>query len=232
MTNPFVRKLLRGVDLTALDQGRLVEAVSRTEDIAPHTVLMREGGLHDGGYVLLSGFAICHKLLTNGERQIVAYRVPGDADGLHGIHTESADYTVATLTPSTVAFISRGTIDGWLADSPGIARALWWSLLTERNYLCAALTNVGQRPGPQRLAYFLCELLSRLRAVGLERNGSFDLPFTYRDIADMLGFTEVHACRAFNRLRELGLLLNDRTSVVVSDVDGLKCFADFDLTCY
>ncbi|MBY0296677.1 MAG: Crp/Fnr family transcriptional regulator [Methylobacterium sp.] len=232
MTNAFVRKLLRGVDLTARDQQRLIAATSRTETIAPRVVLMREGELNDGGCVLLSGFATCSKLLTNGGRQIVAYRVPGDADGLYGIHTEHLDYTVVTLTPCDVAFISRATIDDWLADSPGIARALWWSLLTEKSYLCGSLTNIGQRPGAQRLAYLICELLSRLRAVGLERTGSFEVPLTYQDFADILGFGEVHACRAFRQLREVGVLTDGRASIVVTDVDRLKCFADFDLTCY
>lgn len=232
MTNAFVRKLMRGVDLSAQDQARLIEVTSRTEDIAPHTVLMREGDLHEGGYVLLSGFASCFKLLTNGNRQIVAYRVPGDADGLYGIHTESADYTVVTLTPCTVAFVSRSTIDHLLGDSPGIMRALWWSLLAEKSYLCALLTNIGQRPGPQRLAYLLCELLSRLEAVGMAKTGSFEVPLTYKDFADILGMTEVHACRAFRQLRGLGVLVDDKSDIVVTNPDRLKCVADFDLTCY
>ncbi|WP_407530277.1 Crp/Fnr family transcriptional regulator [Methylobacterium oryzisoli] len=211
---------------------RLLDATSRTEAIAPQTVLMREGDLHEGGYVLLSGFAYCFKLLTNGDRQIVAYHVPGDADGLYGIYIESADYTVVTLTPCTVAFISRSTIDDWLAHSPGIARALWWSLLAEKSYLCASLTNIGQRPGPQRLAYLLCEILSRLKAVGMARTGSFEVPLTHRDFADILGMSEVHACRAFKHLLALGVVIADHAGIVVTDADRLKCFAEFDQACY
>ena len=228
MTNAFVRKLLRGPELSADDQQCLIEATSRTEAIAPGTLLMREGDLHDGGYVLLSGFAYCFKLLTNGDRQIVACRVPGDADGLYGIHTECADYTVVAITSCHAAFISNGAIDHLLARSPGIARALWWSLLREKSFLCASLTNIGQRPVPQRLAYLICELLSRLQTVGLGKTGSIEIPLTHQDLADMLGISSVHACRAFKQLRQIGLISYDGNQIMATDLEQLRNFADFD----
>ncbi|WP_407520692.1 Crp/Fnr family transcriptional regulator [Methylobacterium oryzisoli] len=232
MPNAFVRKLQRGVELTAIDRSRLIEATSRTQVVAPYTNLLREGDVQDNAYVILSGFAYCFKLLTNGERQIVAYLVPGDADGLYGVTTENADYSVVTLTPCTVAFISRDTIDDLLAHNPRIARALWWSLLLEKSSLCASLTNVGQRPAPQRLAYLLCDLLSRLQAVGLARNGSFEIPLKQQDFADILGITSVHTCRILKYLQKIDLLLHDYRTITIVDFDRLKNYADFSPTAY
>lgn len=228
MTNAFVRKLLRGAELSADDQRCLIDATSHAEVIAPGTLLMREGDLHDGGYVLLSGFAYCFKLLTNGDRQIVACRVPGDADGLYGIHTERADYTVIALTSCRVAVISSGAIDHLLAQSPGIARALWWSLLRDKSFLCASLTNIGQRPVPQRLAYLVCELLTRLQIVGLAKTGSIEIPLTHQDLADMLGISSVHACRALKQLRQSSMLTYDNERITVTSLEQLRIFADCD----
>ena len=227
MPNAFVRKLQRGVDLTAADRERLIEVTRRTQTVAASTNLVREGDLQDGAYVILSGFAYCFKLLTNGDRQIVACLVPGDADGLYGISTESADYTVVTLTSCTVAFIPRDTIDDLLAHNPRIARALWWSLLLEKSCLCASLTNVGQRPAPQRVAYLICDLLSRLQAVGLARNESFEIPLKGQDFADILGITSVHIYRILIYLQKLRLILRDHKAITVIDFDRLKNYADF-----
>lgn len=227
MPNAFVRKLRRGVDLTAVDRERLSEATRRTQTVDACTNLVREGDLQDGAYVILSGFAYCFKLLTNGDRQIVACLIPGDADGLYGISTESADYTVVTLTACTVAFIPRDIIDDLLAHSPRIARALWWSLLLEKSCLCASLTNVGQRPAPQRVAYLICDLLSRLQAVGLARNDSFEIPLKDQDFADILGITSVHTHRILIYLHKIGLILRDHKAITVIDFDRLKNYADF-----
>jgi CRP-like cAMP-binding protein len=231
MTNIFIQKLRRGVELSESDQRLLADATSCTEIIPPNTHLIREGDLQDGAYVLLSGLAYCFKLLSSGERQIVACRVPGDADGFYGIANESADYTVVTLTPCSVAFISRDTIDSQIAQSLNINRALWWSLLVEKSYLCASLLNVGQRPAPQRLAYLICELLSRLRAVGSAQAGGFDIPLTYQDYADMLGMSVVHTYRAFKQLRNHGVFFHNGKGIVVTNAEYLNCFADFALTC-
>ncbi|MBY0295626.1 MAG: Crp/Fnr family transcriptional regulator [Methylobacterium sp.] len=227
MTNAFVRKLQRGVELSESDQQQLLEATSRTQIVNPYTILVREGAPQDGAYILLSGFAYCFKLLANGERQIVACHVAGDADGLYGIANESADYTTTTLTTCTVAFITRNTINKLMHGSPNISRAFWWCLLREKAYVCAWLANIGQRPAPQRLAYFICDMLFRQQAVGLARNGSFEIPFTQQDFGDILGITNVHACRIFAQLRNLGLIYCDQKTISVKDLDRLVCYADF-----
>lgn len=227
MTNAFVRKLQRGVELSESDQQQLIEATSRTQVVDPYTILVREGEPHHEAYVLLSGFAYCFKLLTNGERQIVACLVPGDTVGLYGVATENSDYTVVTLAICTVASISRDTIDSLMADHPNIGRAFWWSLLLEKSHLCAWLANIGQRPAPQRLAHLICELLHRQQAVGLTRSGSLEILLTQQDFGDILGITNVHVCRIFRQLRDLRLVHCDQKSIIVRDLDQLMNYADY-----
>jgi GTP1/Obg family GTP-binding protein len=50
--------------------------------------------------------------------------------------------------------------------------------------------NVGRREAYQRMAHVLCELLTRLRAVGLVEDHACDLPITQVEFADAIGVTQ------------------------------------------
>ncbi|WP_245444114.1 helix-turn-helix domain-containing protein [Microvirga sp. KLBC 81] len=56
------------------------------------------------------------------------------------------------------------------------------------------------------MAHILCELLVRLRAVGLVQNHACDLPITQGEFADALGMTTVHVNRILQQLRIDGLI--------------------------
>jgi hypothetical protein len=52
----------------------------------------------------------------------------------------------------------------------------------------------------------LCEIYSRLKAVGLVDERSFDLPVTQADLADLLGLSAVHINRSLMDLRRRRLI--------------------------
>ena len=76
----------------------------------------------------------------------------------------------------------------------------------------------------------ICELYARLETVGLLRGKSFELPVTQSDIADTVGLSIVHVNRMIQELRASGLIIWDRKTVTVLDIDRLRKFADFDPT--
>ena len=57
-----------------------------------------------------------------------------------------------------------------------------------------------------RMAHVLCELLVRLRAVGLAEDHVCDLPITQGEFADAVGFTTVHVNRVLQQMRADGLI--------------------------
>ncbi|XYD06748.1 helix-turn-helix domain-containing protein [Methylobacterium sp. NMS12] len=87
---------------------------------------------------------------------------------------------------------------------------------------------MGQREAPERLAHLICELLLRLRLVGIADEGGYDLPLTQIDLADILGMTSVHVNRTLRHLRQLDLVDFKRRRLTISDVARLKTYCSFD----
>jgi DNA-binding transcriptional regulator LsrR (DeoR family) len=80
------------------------------------------------------------------------------------------------------------------------------------------------------MAHVLCELLTRLRAVGLVEDHSCDLPITQGEFADALGISNVHVNRVLQAMRAEGLIELSGDRLNIPDWDRLKQAGEFDLT--
>ena len=80
------------------------------------------------------------------------------------------------------------------------------------------------------MAHILCEMMVRLRAVGLAQDHTCDLPITQSELADATGLTTVHVNRVLQQLRGAGLITLKGGVLSVLDWDGLKKAGDFDPT--
>ena len=89
-----------------------------------------------------------------------------------------------------------------MTNSRAIGRALWWATLVDEATLREWLVNIGARTAEQRIAHLLCEMLLRLRSVGLTNGDAYELPLTQVEIADTMGLSNVHANRMLQRLRK------------------------------
>jgi CRP-like cAMP-binding protein len=137
------------------------------------------------------------------------------------------DHTIATLSPCKVVHIPRSRILE-LTERPAIARALWWAALVDEATLREWLLNVGAREADERVAHLLCELLLRLKLVGLVNGASYALPITQADLADTVGLSTVHINRVLQRLRAKNLIEFSHQRLVIPDVAALNAFSGFD----
>ena len=76
----------------------------------------------------------------------------------------------------------------------------------------------------------LCELVVRLKAVGLAKNYSCELPITQVEFADATGISGVHINRVLQDLRSEGLIVLKGSTLTVPDWEKLKAVGDFDPT--
>jgi CRP-like cAMP-binding protein len=171
-------------------------------------------------------FACRYKFTSDGRRQIMAYLVPGDFCDLHVFILKHMDHSIATLSPCTVVDIPRAHVLE-LTERPAIARALWWATLVDEATLREWLVNIGQREAAQRIAHLLCELLLRLRAVGLANGDSYELPITQAELGDTTGVSTVHVNRSLQALREAGLITLKAKYLVILDAKRLEKFSGF-----
>ena len=226
MANLLTRKLEAFAPLPEADKRLLDEVIREPQEVGPREDLIREGDAPTDVHLILEGFACRYKVLANGRRQIMAYLVPGDFCDLHVFILKEMDHTIATLSPCTVVKIPRARVLE-LTERPAIARAFWWAALVDEATLREWLVNIGARSAEQRVAHLLCELLLRLRTVGLADGGHYELPVTQQKLGDTTGLSNVHVNRVLQRLRRDGLITFKDKHLVILDVERLNAFSGF-----
>ena len=225
--NPLTRKLSQFVPFSASDESVLDAMSVREEKYAPDTAIVLEGMKPRSVFLLLEGMAIRYRSLPDGGRQIMTFLIPGDLCDVHVFLLATMDHSIGTITPVRVAPISRETLMDVFAQRPRISAALWWSALQEEAMLRERIVSLGRRDARGRIAYLLCELLWRFRAVGLTTGETFKLPLTQTELGDALGLTPVHVNRILKDFRERRLIAMERKMLNILNVGGLQKIAGF-----
>jgi len=232
--NPIPQPLIRKLEsiFTLSDQEReiLINLPMQVMDLRADQDIVREGDRPSRSCLLLEGFACTYKMTGDGERQIMAFYISGDIPDLQSLHLRVLDTSLSTITPCKVGFIQHETLHDLCERCPRIASALWRETLIDASIFREWITNVGRRDGYSRMAHILCEMVVRLRAVGLAQDHTCDLPITQSELADATGLTTVHVNRVLQQLRGAGLITLKGGVLSVLDWDGLKKAGDFDPT--
>jgi CRP-like cAMP-binding protein len=138
------------------------------------------------------------------------------------------DHSVATLEPSTIMFIEPRAVRDLFIQVPHTAAAFWRSMLIDASIFREWMTNIGQRNAYSRLAHLLCELMTRMKAVGLASEDTCELPITQAELADATGISTVHVNRSLQSLRGDGLIRWQAGSLTVLDWERLKEAGEFE----
>ena len=224
----LVRRLETFRPLSRTDKETLIRATGNVRDVGAHTVLSQEGDRPQGVHVLLEGFACRYKIVDDGKRQIVGFLVPGDVCDAHVCILDHVDCGVAVLTDSRIAVLPREALDTIYAHQPALTRALLWSSLVNESVSREWLANMGRRTPNKRIGHLLCEMLVRLRSVGLAENDRFAFPITQADLGDTVGLSTVHVNRTLQELKGKKLIASKRWLFEVLDVERLIEFSGFD----
>lgn len=76
--SPFARKLTAFVSLSQDDLSALADVYRRKRNFDVGHDIIYEGQTGQHAYILASGWACSYKILPDGTRQIVDFRIPGD----------------------------------------------------------------------------------------------------------------------------------------------------------
>jgi CRP-like cAMP-binding protein len=192
--------------------------------------IVREGDRPTRSCALLEGFAATFKITPEGKRQITAFHIPGDIPDLQSLHLEVLDSSLGTLTPCRVGFTQHEALHDLCDRYPRIARALWRETLIDASIFREWTVNVGRREAYARIAHILCALMTRLRAVGLTKDHTCEIPITQIEFADAAGLSNVHVNRVFQALRSDGLITLKGHTLKTLDWDQLQNAGEFDPT--
>ena len=223
--NPLVAKLSRFAPLSYQDVRVLETLCLREERFRAGVNIVVEGETPRSAFVLTRGMACRFRLMPDGRRQILTILIPGDFSDLHGFLLKAMDHSVAAIGPTRIAAIGREAVIDIIANHPRIGAALWWSAMQEGAMLRERIVALGRRSARGRVAYILCELVWRQRAVGMAEDHAIRLPFTQTDLADMLGLTSVHTNRVLQGFRRDELITLEHRRLTLHDLERLQAIS-------
>ncbi|WCM25876.1 Crp/Fnr family transcriptional regulator [Sphingomonas sp. QA11] len=226
----FMDRLLmhrRGVELTQDEHALLENAISEVRTLNARSTLIEAGQRVDVSTYLIDGIMSRFIDDKHGLRQLVAVHVSGEFVDLHAYPMRELDHSIGALTTATVAIVPHSALREILDPRPDLARKLWFSTLIDAAMHRAWLFRVGRLDAVGRVSHFLCEINTRLHAVGLSDGHRFALALTQADIAEICGLTTVHTNRSFRQLREAGLCQMRGSFVEITDPVALAARGDF-----
>ena len=226
-----IEKLGRFVDLTDEERDALRRLSRHAQRYPRGADLISEGDKPDSVFLLLEGWAFRYKQLESGDRQIMAYLIPGDMCDVRIFLYDEMDHSIGLLSDAQVAKIPAIEMLDLMDRFPRIERALMWATLVDESTLREWLLNIGQRDALQRLGHLFCELCVRLGIVNLvDGNETFALPLTQSELADTTGMTTVHVNRSLQRLRQEGLISTRDGKLTILDFAQLAKLSGFNAT--
>jgi CRP-like cAMP-binding protein len=229
-TAALIRKLESTAPLAPEEKAALLRLPLRLKTVAAHQDIVRAGDSPSESCLIVAGFACRYILTAEGKRQILSFHIAGDIPDLQSLHIDVMDHSLATLAPSSLAFIHHDDLHSLARSHPRLGDLLWRDTLIDAAIFRQWMVGLGRREAYGRIAHLLCELLVRLRAVELVEDHAFTLPVTQAELGDAFGLSTVHVNRVLQDLRGDGLITLHGGFLKVLDWEGLKKAGEFDPT--
>jgi CRP-like cAMP-binding protein len=226
--NILIRKLRSISPLSEEERHCLLTLPLVTKSVGADHDVVREGECPTECCLVVEGFTCRYKLTADGKRQIFSFHLPGDIPDLQSLHLKVMDHSLATLTPSKLAFVAHERLTDLIRRCPRVGDVLWRDTLIDAAVFREWMIGIGRRSAYTRIAHVLCEVLVRMKAVGLANGRECDLPVTQAELADALGLSTVHVNRSLQDLRAAGLIALRGGSLTVLNWDCLKESGEFD----
>ena len=203
---PMLRKLEYWQKLPAEDRAAVLALPHTIKRYEAHQYIVREFDRAEYSCVLLSGFAIRHKTVAGGHRQILAIHMKGETVDLQNSLLDRADHSVQMLTAGVAAMVPREAVRRLAFERPAVGQAMWIDTLVDASIFREWIANIGRRDARTRVAHLLCEFSLRLEVAGLGAQTNYELPMTQDQLADATGLTSVHVNRTLKSLERDGLI--------------------------
>jgi CRP-like cAMP-binding protein len=171
-------------------------------------------------YLIDEGIIRVSRCAENGQRQILALRVPGDIFGMPdaGRYANSAE----TVCAAKVFRCPWQRVHQLMLTEPQFQMTLLTKMANELRQAQRRIMMLGQQNVCQRLASFLLDFIA-LPEFFDERQSILNLPVNRFDLADYLGTAPESTARAFARLESEDLVRRVNSRLVeILDAEGLQ----------
>lgn len=179
------------------DERAEIDRLAKRAAIEPKEALFSQGQAASRVYTVTSGVVRLYKLLPDGRRQIIGFRISGDFIGLASgaNHALSAD----AINRVTLCWFSKPAFARFSEDKPPMLRKL--NEFAHREIAAAheRMLLLGRFTADEKIASFVLGWRERTRKIGRVKE-IVELPMSRRDIADYLGLTIETVSRTFTKL--------------------------------
>jgi len=146
-------------------------------------------------YLVVSGAVRTYKLLSDGRRQIAAFRLPGNIFGLEAADTHA--FTAEAIADSNIIVLKRTALMALAGRDGAVARDMWTQTARDLGRVQDLLLLLGRKSARERVATFLLEMAERVAD-----DGAIELPMSRQDIADYLGLTIETVSRTLSQMEQ------------------------------
>ena len=224
----LAKKLNTFVALTASELECLGVLQSKPIQVASGKELVHEGQAGQMAFILQSGWACSFKILPEGNRQIIAFPIPGDCVGLRSVLLKTSDHSFSALTDAVISRVDAPRMLEVFNEFPRLGAAILWATSRDEAMVVEHLVSIGRRTALERTAHFFLELYERLRLVGLATSTEFECPLSQYVLADALGLKAIHINRVLRILRERNLLTYRDHAITIHNLAELKTLAGYE----
>lgn len=203
--------------LEALLSGATVKAVNRGE------LLFVQGDPVTAFFVVLDGWVKVYRLTPSGGEAIVAVFTRGQsfaeaAAFVGGRFPASGE----AVTDGRILRLHSGNLLRLIREDPDIGLAMLASTSLHLHMLVQQIEQLKSHTGAQRVAEFLSSL-----CIGQKDDCKINLPYDKALIAGRLGMQPESLSRAFARLKQIGVHI-DQNTAHIEDVAKLRIYAEED----
>jgi CRP/FNR family transcriptional regulator, anaerobic regulatory protein len=189
--------------------------------LEPHEHAFYEGDAQTHIYRIKSGMMRLYRLLADGRRQVIAFRLPGHLIGLGDQETQFC--SAESLTSVVLQCVPLSIVYRRIQEEPRFGSELVRCLAVELAETRNQVVFLNRRSALEKLATFI---LGFLTWSGEDTRLELELHMGREDIADYLGLTVETVSRSFAKLKAQGVVSLPRTQmIIIHDIGRLIALA-------
>jgi CRP-like cAMP-binding protein len=197
---PLLVRLAQYIEPADADLAALRVLCGAPQQAGPGAQLAAEGAEPHAAILVHEGWAMRHRSLADGRRQILDFVLPGDFCDPSIFVSRHSDSAVTSITAVSYSSVSQASLLDAVLHSPRLGIYLWWLEAQESALLRAHLFAVGRMKAIERVAYLIWELWGRINLLQREPQPAFEMPVSQEMLADATGLSVVHICRTLGQL--------------------------------
>jgi CRP/FNR family transcriptional regulator, cyclic AMP receptor protein len=175
-------------------------------------------GYDDGLFLIKSGRVMVYKLSPRGKQLTLILLTGGTvltSRRLQGLHGKA-------LEPSVISFVRRKYLAQLIGKKPEVGLRLMDSLTYRLREMDQRMCDVVHKDVPARLATLLLQLLESEGVVGAKGVYMLSTKYTQEQLGTMIGAKRVAVTRAFNNLREAGIVETNQRCIRIRNIEALE----------